>query len=92
MGSGLTDKGDRERERGRSRDGKARRKGFGLATMTGHDGIETPSSFHPCLSVGYVQFSNRGAVRAYSIHLSIDCSEIFTVGIYSIDGIYSTDS
>ena len=38
--------------------------------IAGHDGTETSSSFHPCPSMGYAQFSIRGAVGAYSIHLS----------------------
>ncbi|KAG1330985.1 hypothetical protein COCNU_02G009530 [Cocos nucifera] len=87
MESDLAGEKDRERERGRSRDGKVGRKEFGLATITSHDGTEMPSSFHPYLSIGYVQFRIRRAVGAYSIHLDIDCSGIFTIGIYSIDGI-----
>ncbi|KAG1327647.1 hypothetical protein COCNU_01G015810 [Cocos nucifera] len=92
MRSGLADEGDQERERERSRDGKARREGFNLAAIFGHDGTKMPSRFHPCLSVGYGQFSIRGAVGAYSVHLSIDCLGIFTIGIYSISGNYSTDN
>ncbi|KAG1354882.1 hypothetical protein COCNU_07G009940 [Cocos nucifera] len=86
MGSGLADEEDQEKERGRSKDEKAERKEFGLAVVVDHDGTEMPSSFHPCPSIGYAQFNIRGVVRAYSIHLGIDCSEIST------DGIYSTDS
>ncbi|KAG1338580.1 hypothetical protein COCNU_04G008860 [Cocos nucifera] len=91
MGSNLVDEGDRERERGRLRDEKAMREGFGLATIVDHDGIEMPSSFHPCPLASYVQFSIRRAVKAYSIHLDIGYSGTSTVGIYSIDGIYSTN-
>ncbi|EHA8586895.1 hypothetical protein COCNU_scaffold001126G000050 [Cocos nucifera] len=58
--------------------------------LTSYDGTEMPSSFHPCPSVGYVQFSIRGAVGAYSIHLSIGCSGTSTASIYSTDNIYST--
>ncbi|EHA8587086.1 hypothetical protein COCNU_scaffold001404G000010 [Cocos nucifera] len=84
MGFGLTDERDRERGRGRSRDEKAEREGFGLTATIGQDGTKMPSSFHPCPSVGYVQFSIQGAIGAYSIHLDIDCSGTSTVGIYSI--------
>ncbi|EHA8590433.1 putative ovule protein [Cocos nucifera] len=52
----------------------------------GHDGTKMPSSFHPYPSMDYMQFSIRGIVGAYSIHLSIDCSGTSTVGIYSTDG------
>ncbi|EHA8589596.1 hypothetical protein COCNU_scaffold011230G000010 [Cocos nucifera] len=62
------------------------------AYATYHDGTEMPSSFHPYPSTGYAQFGIRGAVKAYSIHLSIDYLGTSTIGIYSIDGIYSTDS
>ncbi|EHA8591459.1 hypothetical protein COCNU_scaffold057056G000010 [Cocos nucifera] len=92
MGSSLVGEGDQERERERLRDGKAGREGFGLTTIVGHDGIEMPSSFPPYPSMGYVQFSIRGAIRAYSIHLGIDCSGTSTIGIYSTGGIYSIDS
>ncbi|KAG1330994.1 hypothetical protein COCNU_02G009630 [Cocos nucifera] len=98
MGFGLADEEDRERKRKRSRDEKARREGFGLTAIVGHDGTEMPSSFHPYPSMGYVQFSIQGAIGAYSIHLGISCSGTSTVGIYStdnmysIDGIYSTDN
>ncbi|EHA8587581.1 hypothetical protein COCNU_scaffold002650G000010 [Cocos nucifera] len=47
---------------------------------------------HPCPSVGYVQFSIRGAIGVYFIHLDIDCSGTFSTDIYSIDGIYSIDN
>ncbi|KAG1331001.1 hypothetical protein COCNU_02G009690 [Cocos nucifera] len=92
MGSSLTGQGDRERERGRSRDEKAGREGFGIVAIIGHDGTKTPSSFHPCPSMGYTQFSIQGAIRAYSIHLDIGCSRTSTGGIYFTDGIYSTGS
>ncbi|EHA8588601.1 hypothetical protein COCNU_scaffold005938G000010 [Cocos nucifera] len=85
MGSNLAGEQNQERERGRSRDGKVEREGFDLAIIVGYDDIEMPSSFHPYLSMGYMQFSIRGAIGAYSIHLSIDCSRTFTIGIYSID-------
>ncbi|EHA8586547.1 hypothetical protein COCNU_scaffold000518G000010 [Cocos nucifera] len=91
MGSNLTDEGDRERERRRSRYGKAGREGFGVATIVNHDGTEMPSSFHPCLSMAYVQFRIRRAVGEYSIHLGISCSGTFTTDIYSTSGIYSID-
>ncbi|KAG1365005.1 hypothetical protein COCNU_12G000050 [Cocos nucifera] len=61
-----------------------------LSIAIDHDGTEMPSSFHPCLSVSYVQFSIRGAVGAYFVHLDIDCLRTSTASIYSIDGIYST--
>ncbi|KAG1333922.1 hypothetical protein COCNU_03G000410 [Cocos nucifera] len=90
MGSDLTGEGDRERETERSRDEKVGRKGFGLTIVVGHDSTEISSSFHTCPSTGYVQFSIRGAVGAYSVHLGISCSGTSTIGIYSTDGIYST--
>ncbi|KAG1359653.1 putative Serine/threonine-protein phosphatase PP1 [Cocos nucifera] len=92
MGSGLAGKRDRERERGRLRDGKAGREGFGLVVVVDYDGTEMPSSFHSYLSVGYAQFSIRGAVRAYSVHLGIGYSGTFIVGIYSTDGASSSQT
>ncbi|EHA8588170.1 hypothetical protein COCNU_scaffold004286G000010 [Cocos nucifera] len=90
MESDLTDEGDQERERERLRDGKAGREGFGLTAIANHDGTETPSSFHPCPSMDYAQFSIRGVVEVYSIHLNIDCSGTFIDGIYSTDGALSS--
>ncbi|KAG1354922.1 hypothetical protein COCNU_07G010340 [Cocos nucifera] len=92
MGFGLVGEKDRERERGRSRDGKVGREGFGLIAIVDHDGTEMPSSFHPYPSTGYVQFSIQGAIGAYSVYLDIDCSGTSTIGIYSTDDIYSTDN
>ncbi|KAG1362184.1 hypothetical protein COCNU_10G004030 [Cocos nucifera] len=60
--------------------------------VSGHDGTEMPSNFHPCPSVGYAQFSIRGAVEAYSIPFGIGCSGTSTASICSIDGIYSIGS
>ncbi|EHA8588558.1 hypothetical protein COCNU_scaffold005780G000010 [Cocos nucifera] len=41
--------------------------------------------------MGYAQFSIRGAVGAYSIHLDIDCLGTSIACIYSTSDIYSTD-
>ena len=64
--------------------------------VAGHEGTEMPSSFHLCFSVGYAQFSIRGAIGAYSIHLGINCLEISTAGITlsmtSIPSVASTSS
>ena len=60
--------------------------------IAGHGGIEMLSCFYPYPSMGYAQFSIRGAVGAYSIHLGIGYLGTSTVGIYSTDNIYSTDS
>ncbi|KAG1355233.1 hypothetical protein COCNU_07G013450 [Cocos nucifera] len=90
MGFDLTDEGDRERKGRRLRDGKAKREGFGLTVIVDHDGTKTPSSFYPCPSVGYAQFSIREAVGAYFIHLNIGYLGTTTIGIYSISDIYST--
>ncbi|KAG1327375.1 hypothetical protein COCNU_01G013090 [Cocos nucifera] len=64
---------------------------IGKEDQESHDGIKTSSSFHPCPSMDYAQFSIQGAVGVYSIYLGIDCSGTSIDGIYSTNSIYSTD-
>ncbi|KAG1347083.1 hypothetical protein COCNU_06G009120 [Cocos nucifera] len=51
MGSGLAGEGDQERERRRSRDGKAGREGFSLAVVAGASSNRT---FHDPTHMAYV--------------------------------------